>query len=321
MQTNAKTLNPAFALLVMAVLFPAPAIVTAAEAERACAKPGVVIDSHLHVSSPENWDASPLKQMMQMAEPPTGEKALAELENSEVDMAVLVSTAYLYPDRAMSMHENDYVAGLVKSHPDKFLGLCGIQPSQDWAGEEIERCINELGLHGLKLHLFANPLDLSKQEDAAKLAAVFKKAAEVKTGLPVLLDFNWMDDPQTIALMQIALANPGVNIIMAHGLGHHYKEYVNVALLRNMVPGGLSNLYADISATLSTYTPGAPSFDDYIWHLRKMGAGHLLFGSDFPVETAASALEHLQQMGWTAEEQQQVQGGTAARLFGCASSG
>ncbi|HKX57324.1 MAG TPA: amidohydrolase family protein, partial [Xanthomonadales bacterium] len=271
----------------------------------------------LHVSSPENWDSSRLKQMMKMPEPPTGEKALVELEKSDVDMAVLVSTAYMFPDRAMSMHENDYVAGLVKAHPDKFLGLCGVQPSQPWAMEEIDRCINQLGLHGLKLHLYATPLDLTDEEDAAILAAVFKKAAEVKKGLPVLMDFNWMDDAQTAALMVMAMSNPDVNIVMAHGLGHHYKEYVNVALFRKMMPGGLNNLYADISATLSTYPPDAPAFADYIWHLRQMGAGHLLFGSDYPVETADSAYGHFLQLGFSPDEQQQIRGNNAARLYGC----
>jgi predicted TIM-barrel fold metal-dependent hydrolase len=317
MPTNTRSIHPAFALLATAVFFSVPAIATAAEAERACARPGVVIDSHLHVSSPENWEHSRVRQMMQMDEPPTGEKALAELAKSNVDMGLLVSTAYMFPDRAMSIHENDYVAGLVKAHPDKFLGLCGVQPSESWAGEEIERCINVLGLHGLKLHLFATPLDLTDEEDAATLAAVFKKAAEVKKGLPVLMDFNWMDDAQTTALMMIAMSNPDVNIIMAHGLGHHYKEYVNVALLRKMMPGGLNNLYADISATLSTYPPDAPAFDDYIWHLRKMGADHLLFGSDYPVETPAASYQHFLKMGFSPEEQKQIQGGNAARLFGC----
>ncbi len=317
MHRRIEVLKPATAVVAAAVFFSIPLFAVAAEAERPCTAPGAVIDSHLHVSSPENWDSSRLKQTMKMEEPPTGEKALAELAKSDVDMGVLVSTAYMFPDRAMSMHENDYVAGLVKAHPDKFLGLCGIQPSQDWAGEEIDRCINELGLHGLKLHLFATPMDLNKEEDAAKLGAVFRKAAEVRKGLPVLMDFNWMDDAQTTAVMMIAMSNPDVNIIMAHGLGHHYKEYVNVALFRKMVPGGLSNLYADISATLSTYGPDAPAFDDYIWHLRKMGADHLLFGSDYPVETPGEAYGHLLKMGWTPEELAQVQGNNAARLFGC----
>jgi len=115
----------------------------------------------------------------------------------------------------------------------------------------------------------------------------------------------------------MAMSSPDVNIVMAHGLGHHYKEYVNVALLRKMIPGGLDNLYADISATLSTYPPDAPAFADYMWHLRKMGADHLLFGSDYPVDTPDSSYHQFLQMGFTAEEQQQIQGGNAARLYGC----
>jgi len=313
-----EAIQSAVAVLATAVIFSVPTFAITADSAKPCSASGVVIDSHLHVSSPENWESSRLRQMMKMSEPPTVEKALAELENSDVDMGVLVSTAYMFPDRAMSMHENDYVAGLVKAHPDRFMGLCGIQPAQTWAAEEIDRCINVLGLHGLKLHLYATPLDLTKEEDAATLGAVFKKAAEVKKGLPVLLDFNWMDDSQTTALMVLAMSNPDVNIIMAHGLGHHYKEYVNVALLRKMMPGGLSNLYADISATLSTYPADAPAFEDYIWHLRKMGADHLLFGSDFPVETPGNSYQQFLQMGFSPEEQKQIQGDNAARLFGCA---
>lgn len=317
MQRKVEAIKSAAAVFATVALFSVQDLAIAADAEEVCNVSGLVIDSHLHVSSPENWESSRLRQMTKMPEPPTGEKALAELENSDVDMAVLVSTAYMFPDRTMSMHENDYVAGLVKAHPDKFLGLCGVQPSQPWATEEIDRCINDLGLHGLKLHLYATPLDLTKEEDAATLTAVFEKAAEVKKGLPVLMDFNWMDDAQTAALMVLAMSNPDVKIVMAHGLGHHYKEYVNVALFRKMVPGGLSNLYADISATLSTYPPDAPSFADYIWHLRKMGAGHLLFGSDYPVETLDSSYQHFLQMGFTPEEQQQIQGNNAAGLYGC----
>ena len=317
---NFESIKPAAVLIAAAFLCTVPAL---AAAEKNCGAPGVIIDSHLHVASPENWDKSLLKQTMNMAEPPSVEKVLAELEESGVDMAVLVSTAYVFPDRELAMRENDYVAGLVKAHPEKFMGLCAITPTQPWAAEEVERCVNVLGLNGLKLHLFANPMDLTREADVATLTAVFKKAAEVKKGLPILIDFNWMDDAQTLALVQLAMANPTVNIIMAHALGHHYKEFVTVSLLRKLIPGGLQNLYADISATLSTYPPDAPAFDDYIWHLRQMGADHLLFGSDYPVETPTSSYQNFLKMGFTPEEQKQIQGGNAARLFGCtpASSG
>jgi len=318
MRKKFESIKPAAALFAAALLCTVQAL---AAAERSCGSPGAIIDSHLHVASPENWETSPLKAML--PEQPTGEKALEVLKAANVDMAVLVSTAYLFPDRAMSMHENDYVAGLVKAHPDKFMGLCAISPPQPWALEELERCVNVLGLSGLKLHLHANPMNLTRPEDVATLSAVLKKAGELKPGFPVLIDFNWFDDAQTVAMLEIAMANPQVKIIMAHALGHHYKEFVAVALLRKLVQGGLDNLYVDISATLSAYPPDAPSFDDYIWHLRKMGSDRILFGSDYPVETTASAYDHFLKMGFNPEEQQQIQGGNAARLFGCtpASSG
>ena len=307
-------------LFTTALIAVVPPYSSAAAPDANCEADGIVIDSHLHVTSPENFDASPLKAIGLLTEPVTGEKALAELKNSGIDMAVLVSTAYLYEDRKTFMHENDYVAGLVKAHPDKFMGLCTITPSQPWAMEELERCIDTLGLNGLKLHLSANKMDLTNPEEAATIAALFTKAAEVKAGLPILIDFNWIDDAQTAELIQLAMANPGVNIIMAHGLGHHYKEFVMVELLRKLVKGSLGNLYADLSATFTAYPPGSPSFDDYIWHLRKMGAGQLLFGSDYPVETPGNSYEAFLKMGFNAEEQKQIQGANAAKLFGCSTT-
>ncbi len=320
MNKQMKTLKRTLVLCTTAMLAAIPAYSSATMPDVRCEEPGIVIDSHLHVTSPENFDASPLKAMGVIAEPVTGEMALDLLKNSEVDKAVLVSTAYLYPDREMFMRENDYVSGLVKAHPDKFYGLCAITATQPWAMQEIERCINTLGLNGLKIHLGANPLDLSNKEHAATIDAVFKKAAELKPGLPILIDFNWIDDAQTMALMQMALTNPGVNIILAHGLGHHYKEFVNVPLLKKLIKGSLGNLYADISATLSTYPPGSPSFDDYIWHLRQMGADHLLFGSDYPVETPGHSYTAFLKMGFNPEEQKQIQGENAAKLFGCSAA-
>ena len=53
---------------------------------------------------------------------------------------------------------NDFIAEIVKRHPDVFIGFAGIDP---WKGEsaliELERSINELGLHGVgELHPICN---------------------------------------------------------------------------------------------------------------------------------------------------------------------
>ncbi len=277
---------------------------------------GVVIDSHLHVVSPGNWDASPLKAMGFLNEPPTGEKVLELMDEAGIDQAVLVSTAYLYPDPQESRYENDYVAALVKAHPQRFVGLCAISPLQPWAMEELDRCAGVPEFSGLKLHLFANPMNLTVPEDATTITTIFRKVAEIERRFPVLIDFNWMDDAQILALIQMAVASPEVNIIMAHALGHHYKEFVNVDSFKQILKGALDNLYVDISGTLLTYPPGSPSFEDYIWHLRKMGTDHILFGSDYPAAMPDLSYKAFTNMGFTADEQKQILGENAAKLFG-----
>jgi predicted TIM-barrel fold metal-dependent hydrolase len=48
---------------------------------------------------------------------------------------------------------NDYVAGCVEKHPDRFVGFASVDP---WKGKaalnELRRAVTELGLKGLKLH-------------------------------------------------------------------------------------------------------------------------------------------------------------------------
>ena len=141
------------------------------------------------------------------------------------------------------------------------------------------------------------------------------KAAELKPGLPVLIDFNWTDDAQTFSLIQLAFTNPSVNIVMAHGLGHHYSELASIHLYRELLGGFGENLYIDSCATLFLYPPGSPPFENYMWHLRRFGTDRILFGSDYPVKSSSEAREALEDMGFTTEEQSQILGANARRIY------
>ena len=181
--------------------------------------------------------------------------------------------------------------------------------------EELGYCITSLELHGLQLHLVAANMNLTNPEHLGVIAGLLAKAAELKPGLPVLIDFNWTDDAQTFSLIQLAFTNPSVNIVMAHGLGHHYSELASIHLYRELLGGFGENLYIDISATLFLYPPGSPPFENYMWHLRRFGTDRILFGSDYPVKSSSEAREALEDMGFTTEEQSQILGANARRIY------
>jgi len=274
------------------------------------------VDSHFHVISPANWEQSRLATQGLIDGPIDGDAAIRLLDAAGVDKAVVISSGYLIGDTVAARAENDFVASLVETHPDRFYGLCSVSVHHEGALEEVDRCMKELDLSGLKLHLFADAISLTDPEGVALVDSFFKRVASAKQGAPVLIDFNWMDDSQTIAMIQLVMANPETTVVLAHGLGHHFAELINVKIFRNALGMDVENLHLDISATLLNYPPDSPPFPNYIWHLRMLGADRVLLGSDYPAVTPKDTVEAFLKMGWSPEEQQLIQGGNAMMVFG-----
>lgn len=80
---------------------------------------------------------------------------------------------------------NDRIAALVKMYPDKFIGFAAVNPRYkgvNWAVEELERAITELGLTGLKLY---PAYDYYSPDDRRLARPIWKKAQEL--GIPVMV--------------------------------------------------------------------------------------------------------------------------------------
>ncbi len=93
---------------------------------------------------------------------------------------VLGLGAPMHPERC-----NEYIAGVVRSDPERFIGFASVNPAYQGvraAVEELERSVVELGLSGLKLypmyqHWAANDRDLA--------FPIYEKAQEL--GIPVMI--------------------------------------------------------------------------------------------------------------------------------------
>lgn len=274
------------------------------------------VDAHMHILSPENWMNTPVGAQGLIDAAIDAETIVQLINDAKIERAVLISGAYFFQDHERARHENEFTSQQVRAYPERFIGLCSVSPLQPWALDELEYCLTSLELQGLKLHLVAENMDLTNPEHLGVIAGLFAKAAELKPDLPVLIDFNWPDDAQTFSLIQLAFANPSVNIVMAHGLGHHYSELASIHLYRELLGGFGENLYIDISATLFLYPPGSPPFENYIWHLRRFGTDRIMLGSDYPVKSSSEALEALEAMGFTIEEQNQILRTNALNIYG-----
>lgn len=180
---------------------------------------------------------------------------------------------------------NDDTAAITHAYPEKLIGFLTVNPNDPNALAEMDRCVGDLGLRGLKLgpnYQHFDPLG----EPAFK---VFRRAEEL--GLPVLLhqgtspvQFAELDYAHPRHMDVVARAFPNLKMILAH-MGHPWQIDCFVVIRKH------PNLFADISA--SFYRPW--SCYNAFRLATEWGVLHkLLFGSDFPIVTPQETIDSLQ---------------------------
>lgn len=182
---------------------------------------------------------------------------------------------------------NDVVAAHVASHPDKLVGWASVDPNDPSCLTELDRCVHDLGLRGLKVgpaYQHFDPTDRAHWPLFARCAeldipviwhqgATFPSKAALRVSSPLLLE-------------DLGLAFPTLRMIVAH-LGHPWET--DLIVLMRKVP----NLYADISAV--HYRPWR------YWQAMATAMEYgvtdkLLLGSDFPSATVDQVIEGLRRV-------------------------
>jgi aminocarboxymuconate-semialdehyde decarboxylase len=230
---------------------------------------------------------------------------------------------------------NDGIAGLVRSHPDRFLGL-GMLPMQDGerAARELERAVTTGGLRGFEICTHVNGMDL----DHPSLRPVFQAAERLRVPL-FLHPQNWGDMrrvqdlhlwnlvgfPAETALAAARLILGGVferfpqlRVILAHGGGFFPYQV-----------GRLDHGYA-VRRELNEHLARRPSeyleciYSDSLTHseaslrflLDRLGDDHVVIGSDYPFGMGHPApVDAVRRMGLGPEREARVLGRNLARLL------
>ncbi|MDP9792212.1 putative TIM-barrel fold metal-dependent hydrolase [Catenuloplanes nepalensis] len=214
-------------------------------------------------------------------------RILDRMDAAGVDMAMVCSLAQRI--------ENDFIAGLVKAYPDRFIGFGQVMPQADGALDEITR-MRDLGTSGLKLHPSLHGYHVA---DHGLLDPVFERCAEL--GMPILI--NALDDAfcSPLAIEEVAKGHPTVPTIIAHmGAVWNVPEAIIVAE-RN------PHIYLETSATLIADVRRAYA---------RLGPDQILFGSEWPGSDFDLERMKIAKAIPDEADRAKVEGGNMAKILG-----
>ncbi len=233
---------------------------------------------------------------------------LASMDAGQVDKSVIFG--FPWKDEGLFKRHNDYISEVVGRYPDRFIGLGCFDPFSDRSAEETQRCLQEGGLSGIgELAFYQSGIE---NDSLARLKPVMDICRD--WNLPVLIHTNEPvghqypgKTPNTLAqIYQLVDAFPQNNIVLAHWGGGLFF----FSLLKKEVKQRLKRVYFDTAASPYLY-----DLSVYRLAIELVGAGKILFGSDFPLLPPATYFEEMKAAGLSDEEMGQICGLNAAKLF------
>lgn len=233
------------------------------------------------------------------------EMTIEAMDQGGVDLAL--ASAWYGPGGELI--SNDEVAETIASHPERFVGLCGVDIRHPVAAvEEIRRRVDE-GFVGVRIVPWLwerpptdplwYPVHLACAELGVPVCTQVGHTGPLRpseTGRPI----PYID--------QVALDFPELTIVCGH-IGYPWTtEMIAVADKHE-------NVVIDTSAYVAHRYP--PELVDY---LKGRGRSKVLFGTNYPMIQPAHALAGLSELGLPPDVEAAFRGSNAQRVFGLAGS-
>ena len=244
----------------------------------------MIIDAHTHLMRQFGFiKGAPL------------EEQVAALRQGGADKSVIFTLEGLLGNYR---HYNDAVAEAAIRYPDVLIPFCTLDPRDGGALAELERCVNQLGMKGIKFHPWLQAFPIVD----TMVMPIVEKA--VQYGLPIISHDGTPPYCTSLEVAYLAASFPAAKIILGHaGL----KDYAREALA---AAKRYPNLYLCFCGTTLQAMRNA---------VRVVGPERCMFGSDLPFGGAdylALEIYKVKQLGLSLTEESDVLGGTIARLLG-----
>jgi len=180
----------------------------------------------------------------------------------------------------------ELVADAVKAHPDRFLGLAGIDPFEGMDGvRALEHAVTELGFIGA--HVYPHWFELAP--DHAKYYPFYAKCVELDIPIQLQVGQSLVYSPknpmrsvgQPITLDAVACDFPELKLIGIH-IGIPWHDGMIAMAWKH------PNVYIGCDAHAPKYWP-----ESFVRYLNSYGQDKVIFGTDFPVIDFSRAMQDI----------------------------
>jgi predicted TIM-barrel fold metal-dependent hydrolase len=282
-----------------------------------CYNPGVLIDSHTHIFSPEV--ISNRERYLQLDEGfaalysrpssrlVTADELVDSMDKNDIDMSLVCGFGWARQE--LCNEANDYILKCISRYPGRLSGLATLIPeSGDSALYELERCVKG-GIRGIgEMRPPAASLDTPFDSLWAPIAKFLIERSLIclfHTSEPLGHPYPGKGDLTPQVLYPFITRYPGLKIILAHW-GGGMPFYA----LMPEVKKALANTWFDTAASPFLYDPAI-----YRQAIDIIGAERILFGSDYPLMTQSRALKEIRALNIPTEDSDHILGLNAQKLL------
>ena len=277
----------------------------------------VIIDSHTHIFSPEvisnreryiQADAGFAELYSRpSARLATAEELVGSMDKNGIDMSVVCGFGWMRQE--LCGEANDYMLECIARYPGRLVGLATLRPEAgDCALYELERCVKG-GIRGIgEMRPPAASMDIAFDSLWTPLVRFLIENRLVclfHASEPVGHPYPGKNNLTPQALYPFIARYPGLKTILAHW-GGGMPFYA----LMPEVKRALSNTWFDTAASPFLYDPTI-----YKQVIEIAGAGHILFGSDYPLLPQTRAIREVRDLAIPAHHIDSILGLNAERLL------
>jgi hypothetical protein len=231
------------------------------------------------------------------------------MDRAGIERALLVATKTGQLGMPGSWHlPYEMVAAAVQSHPDRFSGLAGLDPTEGMNGvRELERAVREYGFVGA--HFYPHWFELAP--DHARWYPFYAKCVELDVPVQLQVGQSLVYDParplrsvgRPIALDPVACDFPELKLIGIH-VGIPWTDEMIAMSWKHR------NVYIGCDAHSPKYWP-----ESFVRYIDSYGQDKVVFGTDYPVLDFERTRGEIEALGLKDEPKRKLLRDNAKRIY------